>query len=383
MLSKKAENIPPFYVMEVLERAQELEREGRDIIHLEIGEPDFPTPQHICDAASGAIQSGDTKYTHSLGLLELREDIVGYYNNKFDLSLVPEQVIVTSGTSPGLLLVCMALLEKGDEVVMANPYYACYPNFVRYLDGEPVFVDTHEENGFSLEPDAVAQKMSSKTKAILINSPSNPTGHVMSSETLQGLAKVANDAPNPVPIISDEIYQGLVYGAEDHTILEYTDNAFVLNGFSKLYAMTGWRLGYLIAPMEYIRPLQKIQQNFFICANSFVQHAGVAALRGPQEHVQKMVSTYDKRRRYMLKRLREIGFKIRSEPDGAYYVLADARKFGEDSLELSKLILEEAGVAVTPGIDFGDGAEGYLRFSYANSLGNIEEGMRRIEEFLG
>ena len=388
MLSKKAENIPPFHVMEVLERAQELEREGRDIIHLEIGEPDFPTAQHICDAASGAIQSGDTKYTHSLGLLELREAIVEYYNNKFNLGLVPEQVIVTSGTSPGLLLVFMSLLEQGDEVVMANPYYACYPNFVRYLDGEPVFVHTREENGFSLEPDAVAQKMSSKTKAILINSPSNPTGHVMSSATLQGLAKVANDVSdstpnsNPVPIISDEIYQGLVYGAEDHTILEYTDNAFVLNGFSKLYAMTGWRLGYLIAPLEYIRPLQNIQQNFFICANSFVQHAGVAALRGPQEHVREMVATYDKRRRYMLKRLREIGFKVRSEPDGAYYILADARAFDDDSLKLSRSILEQAGVAVTPGIDFGDGAEGYLRFSYANSLKNIEEGMRRIEEFL-
>ncbi len=388
MLSKKAENIPPFHVMEVLERAQELERAGRDIIHLEIGEPDFPTAQHICDAASGAIQSGDTKYTHSLGLLELREAIVEYYNNKFNLGLVPEQVIVTSGTSQGLLLVFMALLEQGDEVVMTNPYYACYPNFVRYLDGEPVFVHTREENGFSLEPDAVAQKMSSKTKAILINSPSNPTGHVMSSATLQGLAKVANDVSdstpnsNPVPIISDEIYQGLVYGVEDHTILEYTDNAFVLNGFSKLYAMTGWRLGYLIAPLEYIRPLQNIQQNFFICANSFVQHAGVAALRGPQEHVQEMVATYDKRRRYMLKRLREIGFKVRSEPDGAYYILADARAFDDDSLKLSRRILEEAGVAVTPGIDFGDGAEGYLRFSYANSLENIEEGMRRIEELL-
>ncbi len=390
MLSKKAENIPPFHVMEVLERAQELERAGRDIIHLEIGEPDFPTAQHICDAASGAIQSGDTKYTHSLGLLELREAIVEYYNNKFGLSLVPEQVIVTSGTSPGLLLVFMSLLEQGDEVVMANPYYACYPNFVRYLDGEPVFVHTREENGFSLEPDAVAQTMSSKTKAILINSPSNPTGHVMSSATLQGLAKVANDVSdsdsgsisNPVPIISDEIYQGLVYGAEDHTILEYTDNAFVLNGFSKLYAMTGWRLGYLIAPLEYIRPLQNIQQNFFICANSFVQHAGVAALRGPQEHVRKMVATYDKRRRYMLKRLREIGFKVRSEPDGAYYILADAREFGSDSLELSRRILEDADVAVTPGIDFGGGAEGYLRFSYASGLENIEEGMRRIEEFL-
>ncbi len=185
-----------------------------------------------------------------------------------------------------------------------------------------------------------------------------------------------------IPVISDEIYQGLVYKGKDHSILEYTSNAFVLNGFSKLYAMTGWRLGYLIAPQEYIRPLQKLQQNFFICANSFVQHAGIAALIGPQEHVKEMVSTYNTRRKFMIRRLKDIGFGINYEPDGAYYVLANARKFSKDSLELSRRILEEAGVAVTPGIDFGDGAKGYIRFSYANSIENIREGMDRIEKYL-
>ncbi len=378
MFSQKSANLPPFHVMEVLERAQELERAGKKIIHLEIGEPDFPTAPHICAAALDALKAGETKYTHSLGLPQLRETVAEYYNLKFGLDLNPQQVVITSGTSPALLLLFMGLLEQGDEVVMSNPYYACYPNFVEYLGGKPVFEYTHEDGGFSLEPEGVARKITDKTKAILINSPCNPTGNVMYPETMRGIAEAAGE----VPVISDEIYQGLIYKGKDHSILEFTDNAFVLNGFSKLYAMTGWRLGYLIAPPEYIRPLQKLQQNFFICANSFVQHAGVAALCGTQEHVKEMVATYDKRRRYILKRLREIGFGVKSEPEGAYYVLANAGEFGPDSLELSRHILEEAGVAVTPGVDFGDGAEGYIRFSYANGLENIREGMDRIEKYL-
>jgi aspartate aminotransferase len=212
----------------------------------------------------------------------------------------------------------------------------------------------------------------------MINSPANPTGHVMGAPEYRGICEAAGG----VPIISDEIYQGLVYGGEDHSILEFTDNAFVLNGFSKLYAMTGWRLGYLIAPLDCVRPLQKLQQNFFICANSFVQHAGVAALRGPKDHVGAMVTEYDRRRKYILKRLNGMGLSVKSEPEGAYYVLANAKAFGSNSLDMSRRILEEAGVAVTPGIDFGDGAEGYLRFSYSNSLDNIREGMDRVEKFL-
>ena len=261
---------------------------------------------------------------------------------------------------------------------MSNPYYACYPNFVEYLDGKPVFVHTREACGFRMEPEDVAAAITSKTKAILINSPCNPTGHVMSPGNLRSISDIAGK----IPVISDEIYQGLIYKGKDHSILEYTSNAFVLNGFSKLYAMTGWRLGYLIAPQEYIRPLQKLQQNFFICANSFVQHAGIAALLGPQEHVKEMVATYNTRRKFIIKRLKEIGFGINYEPDGAYYVLANAKEFSTDSLELSRRILEEAGVAVTPGIDFGDGAKGYIRFSYANSIENIGEGMDRIEKYL-
>lgn len=380
ILSKKSEDIPPFYVMEVLESAQALEAEGRHIIHLEVGEPDFPTASHICEAACAAIGRGSTKYTHSQGLLSLRETIVESYHRKFGVDLSPDQVIVTSGTSPGLLIVFMALLEKMDEVIMSNPHYACYPNFVKYLGGTPIYVYTNETNGFALEPETVKQCLSSNTKAILINSPSNPGGHVMSPESLQGLAAIADE--RGIPIVSDEIYQGLIYSGEEHTILEYTDNAFVLNGFSKLYAMTGWRLGYIICPPECVRAIQKIHQNFFICANSFVQEAGVAALKGSQEHVAEMIQTYNTRRQYMLKRLIGMGLDVRKEPMGAFYVLADARKYSNDSLELSRRILNEAGVAVTPGIDFGNGAEGYLRFSYANNLENIKEGMDRLETFL-
>jgi aspartate/methionine/tyrosine aminotransferase len=377
-LSERAANMPPFHVMEVLERAQELEREGRDIIHLEIGEPDFPTAPHICEAAASAMCSGNTKYTHSQGVPELRETIVDNYRHKFGVVISPEQVIITSGTSPAMLLLFIALIDPGDEVIMSNPHYACYPNFVRAVSGVPDFIYTDRKSGFILQPEQVTARINKKTKAILINSPSNPTGHVMPEGTLRGLADVAGD----VPIISDEIYQGLVYEGEDHTILEFTDNAFVLNGFSKLYAMTGWRLGYLIAPKAYVRTLQKVQQNLFISTNAFVQYAGIAALRGPQEMVRDMITTYDERRRYMLKRLRGMGFEIEGEPGGAYYILADARRFSDDSLELSRRILEDTGVAVTPGIDFGDGAEGYLRFSYANSLNKIEEGMERLQTYL-
>jgi aspartate/methionine/tyrosine aminotransferase len=378
MLSEKVANIPPFYVMEVLERAQQLEEEGRSIIHLEIGEPDFPTASHICDAAKAAMCAGNTKYTHSQGLIELRQAIAKNYREKFDVDIDPGQIIVTSGTSPAMLLLFLALIDQGDEVIMSNPHYACYPNFVTTAGGVPDFIYTNEDNGFMLQPDELAAHINPKTKAILINSPSNPTGQVLPAETLKGIAQVAGD----VLIISDEIYQGLVYEGEDHTILEYTDNAFVLNGFSKLYAMTGWRLGYLIAPKQYIRTLQKVQQNLFISTNAFVQHAGVAALEGPQEQTLEMVKTYNERRLYLIKRLKEIGFDIRTEPKGAYYVLADARKFGYDSLALSRQILEDIGVAVTPGIDFGQGAEGHLRFSYANSLENIKEGMDRLDKYL-
>ncbi len=375
-ITERTRNIPPFIVMDVLERAHALEREGRHIIHLEIGEPDFPTPECVCRAAGEAISRGETHYTHSLGLLELREGICEHYHEKYGVSIDPGRILVTSGTSPALFMVFAALLETGEEVIMTDPHYPCYPNFVEFLGARPSRVKGYEEDGFQLRPEAVKKNIGTKTRAILINSPANPTGNLLSKSRMTEIAQMGP------PVISDEIYHGLVYGEKEHSILEFTDNAFVLNGFSKMYAMTGWRLGYLIAPPEFIRPMQKVQQNFFISAGSVSQWAGVAALKYAHEDVEKMRLVYDERRKYMIKRIRDLGFGVAVEPAGAFYILANARHLCESSYDLAFEILEKAGVGVTPGIDFGGNAEGYIRFSYANSIENIREGLNRIERFL-
>jgi aspartate/methionine/tyrosine aminotransferase len=376
MVSKKALDIPPFIVMDVLEKAQELERSGEHIIHLEVGEPDFDTPECISEAGYRAICDGKTHYTHSLGLIELREAIVEDYWKKYRVRVSPEQILVASGTSPALLLLFSALLEPGDEIILSNPYYPCYPNIIRFVDGSPVFVEVSEEEGFQYLPGMIEEKLSPRVKGIMINSPSNPTGNVMPAERMKEIAEFS-----PF-IISDEIYHGLVYEGEVHTILEFTDRAFVINGFSKLYAMTGWRLGYVIAPKEFMRPLQKIQQNLFISASSFAQWGAVAGLKETEKDVQKMRETYDRRRRFLIPKLRALGFGITVEPTGAFYVLANAKRFSKDSYRFAFDILKEAKVAVAPGIDFGTNAEGYVRFCYANSLENIEEGMNRLERYL-
>jgi len=376
MISKKAQEIPPFIVMDVLEKAQELERNGEDVIHLEVGEPDFDTPECISEACYRAICEGKTHYTHSLGLIELREAIAEDYWRKYRVKVSPEQVLVASGTSPAMLLLFSALLEAGEEVILSNPYYPCYPNIIRFVDGSPVFVQVFEEEGFQYLPEMIGEKLSPKVKGIMINSPSNPTGNVMSAERMKEIAEFS-----PF-ILSDEIYHGLVYEGEAHSILEFTDHAFVINGFSKLYAMTGWRLGYIIAPKEFIRPMQKIQQNLFISASSFAQWGALVGLKEAERDIQKMRETYDARRRFLIPKLKDLGFGITVEPTGAFYVLVNAKKFSNDSYRLAFDILKEAKVGVAPGIDFGSNAEGYLRFCYANSLENIEEGVKRLERYL-
>jgi (5-formylfuran-3-yl)methyl phosphate transaminase len=375
-VTRRAANIPSFIVMDVLERAHELEREGRRILHLEIGEPDFSTPSCICEAAKEAVQKGETHYTHSLGILELREAICEYYGMHYNVDISPNQILVTSGTSPALLMIFSALLEAGDEIILSDPHYPCYPNYAHFLGSVPVFVKGNEEDGFQLDPSDIKEHMSQKTRAIMINSPANPTGNLLAPERMEMIARLG------VPVVSDEIYHGLVYGQKEHSILEYMENAFVLNGFSKLYAMTGWRLGYIIAPPKFIRPLQKLQQNFFISAGSISQWAGLAALKLARNDVEQMRETYDQRRRYMIRRIRELGFGLPVEPSGAFYLLANAKHLGGSSYDLAFEILEKAGVGVSPGIDFGENAEGFLRFSYANSLENIREGLDRIEHFL-
>lgn len=375
-IATRALDFRSFIVMDVMERAHVLEKQGKSIIHLEIGEPDFDTPQCIREAGIRAIREGKTHYTHSLGIPELREAICYRYHDLYGVDVSPDQVVVTSGTSPAMVLLFSALLEYEDEIIVSNPYYPCYPNIINYVGGKPAFLDVHEYDGFQFRPEEVAQKITQRTKAILINSPSNPTGNLLSAERMQQIGELG-----PY-IVSDEIYHGLVYEGKEHSILEYTDQAFVLNGFSKLFAMTGWRLGYVVAPRAFIRPMQKIQQNLFISANSVSQWAAVTALKEAQPDVERMKATYDQRRLYMLRRLKELGFVIEVDPAGAFYVLARANHLSNNSYELAFQILEKACVGVAPGVDFGTNAEGYLRFSYANSIENITEGLNRIEKFI-
>jgi aspartate/methionine/tyrosine aminotransferase len=376
MISQRAAGIPPFIVMDVLEKAQEWESRGEEVIHLEVGEPDFPTPPCIVEAAIKAIRDGHTHYTHSMGLLKLREAIAEDYWAKYQVVISPEQIIVTSGTSPALLMLFSALLNPGEEILLSNPYYPCYPNIIRYVGGEPVFIEVTENDGFQLSPEKIAAAIRPSVKGILVNSPANPTGNVLAYEKM---AAMANLSPY---IISDEIYHGLVYENKAHSILEFTDRAFVINGFSKLYAMTGWRLGYVIAPREFIRPLQKIQQNLFISAAAPAQWAALTGLKEAALEVARMKQIYDERRCYLIPRLRKMGFGIRVEPTGAFYVLANAKTFSHDSYRLAFDILNQAKVGLAPGIDFGTQAEGYLRFCYANSLENITRGLDRLEIYL-
>jgi (5-formylfuran-3-yl)methyl phosphate transaminase len=374
--SPRMQGIEPFLAVEVGDRAKALERQGIDVVHLEFGEPDFETPSVIREAAEKALKDGRTRYAETLGILPLREAIAEHYADAYGVTISPDQILVTPGTSPAMLLLFGHLLHRGDEVILTDPYYACYPNFVRYADGEPVCVDVSEEDGFQYRPDAVRARLSARTRAILVNSPANPTGGVLSGE---GMSAIAGLGPM---VVSDEIYHGLNYAGRDRSILEFTDRAFVLNGFSKAFAMTGWRLGYVIAPPDHVRSLQKAFGNFFISTNEFVQWAGVAALREAGDDTRRFRAIFDERRRAMVAGLRAIGLGVRVEPMGAFYVLADVRRFATDSTRFAFEILDRCHVAVTPGAAFGANAEGHLRFSYAASLDRIEEGLRRLGRWL-
>jgi aspartate/methionine/tyrosine aminotransferase len=376
MIARRAQGIEPFLAVEVFERAQELERQGIDVIHLEFGEPDFETPAVIQEAAQKAIKDGRTKYTASLGILPLREAIAEHYRQRYGVEVSPEQILVTAGTSPAMLLLFTVLLNPGDQVILSDPHYACYPNFIRYAEAEPACIDVEEDDAFQFRPEAIREKLTPRVRAILVNSPANPTGTLLLPDRMAAIADLG------LWVVSDEIYHGLTYEGREHSILEFTDRAFVLNGFSKAFAMTGWRLGYVIAPKSFIRTLQKVYQNFFISTNEFVQWAGVAALKEAGEEAARFRRIFDERRRAIIAGLRRIGLGVGAEPGGAFYVLANARRFTRDSREFAFQILEGAHVGVTPGIDFGQNAEGFLRFSYANSLPLIEEGLGRIGRFL-
>lgn len=376
MIAQKAKEITPFIVMEVLEKAAEMEQQGINVIHLEVGEPDFDVPKCVSLAEQKAFNEARTHYTHSLGDPELRAQIAQKYMEEYNVVVSPEQIIVTSGSSPAILLTLGVLCETNDEVIISDPGYACYSNFIRFIGAKAISIPVFEEDGFQYRCEEIKKRITNKTKAIIINSPMNPTGTLLSLELMKELCTFN------IPIVSDEIYHGLVYEDRAHSILEVTDSAFVLNGFSKRYAMTGLRLGYVIAPTDYVRYMQKLQQNLFICAGSTTQRAGIEALKNAGDEIEKMRLTYDKRRKYLIERLINLGFDIKVKPTGAFYVMVNAKHLSTDSYKLAFDILKKAHVGVTPGIDFGANGEGFLRFSYANSIENIKEGMDRLQKYL-
>jgi len=375
-MNSNLKGMTPFIVMEVLEKAQEMAKRGIDVVHLEVGEPDFNMPPCVAAAAQQAYDQNRTHYTHSLGDPELREAIAAFYRREYNVTVDPGCILVTSGSSPAILMALQVLCDAGDEVLLSNPGYPCYRNFALACHAVPKEVRVHAENGFQFDVDDVRRAVTPQSRGIFVNSPMNPAGVLVEDAVYEGLASLG------VPILSDEIYHGLVYEGRARSVLEFTDNAFVLNGFSKRFAMTGLRLGYLIAPQRCMRALQILQQNLFICASSTAQRAGIAALNGAAKDVERMKAVYDERRRYMLGRLREMGFVIHTEPKGAFYIFADARKFTRDAYAFAFDVLEHAHVGITPGVDFGTAGEGFVRFSYANGMARISEGLARLERYL-
>ena len=378
-ISNSARQVQPFLAMEIFERSQELERQGIDIVHLEVGEPDFSVPACVDRAISEAVEGGHTHYTHSLGRYDLREEIASYYKRRYEVNLDPGRVLVTGGTSGALVLLMALLLEPGDEILLPNPGYACYDNFVLTFHGKPTGYEVPASTGFRYDPGLIGKLVNKRSKGILINSPSNPTAAIQDHDTLERIAALG------VPVISDEIYHGLEYGGADAravSMLEVTDDCFVVDGFSKRHAMTGLRVGWLVAPEDLVAPLQRLQQNLFVCASSLAQTAAIAALREGEEALTAMTEQYRRRREVLYNGLLELGFPIPCKPMGAYYIFAQADHLDGDSLRLAKRILEEAHVGVAPGIDFGSRAEGWLRFSFANNIDNINEALRRLEKWL-
>ncbi len=376
--SLRARSIAPFLAMEVMERAFELERAGADLIHLEIGEPEFPAPEAAIEAARRALASEPSRYTDSRGTLELREAIARSHLRRSGARVDAGRVLVTAGTSPALLLVFTYLLDPGDEVVLGTPHYACYPNLIRAAGGVPVFVPTRAEQGYPLRADEVRKAITPRTRAIVVASPANPTGAIQARTDLEALHALG------LPLVSDEIYDGLVYdGARVTSALELGDDVFVLDGFSKRYAMTGFRLGYVIAPSGAMRALQSLAQNLFISVSSFAQRAGVAALEHGDATTAAMRESYGARRALLIDGLSRLGLEVPVIPRGAFYVFADARRFGSDSTALASKILEQAHVAVTPGIDFGEAGEGFLRFSCTAPEARLREALERIGRVLG
>ena len=382
-LARRMRDIEPFHVMELLARARELEAQGRSIVHMEIGEPDFPTPQPICDAGIRALQKGELFYTPALGLPQLREAIAGFYQSRYGVAVDPSRIIVTSGASGALLLAIAALVDPGDQVLLADPGYPCNRHFVRLMEGDPVGIAVGADSRYQLNPELLDQHWGERTVAALVASPSNPTGTLIAAEQLKAMA--AFTAQRGGTLIVDEIYHGLVYDGVATTALALSENVFVINSFSKYFQMTGWRLGWMVAPEAYVRDIDKLSQNIYLSAPTPSQYAALAAFAPETLAIlEARRDEFRARRDYLVPALRQLGFDIPHTPEGAFYVYAGCGSLAPDSFAFAHELLENAGVAITPGIDFGSNApERHVRFAYTRPIAELAEGVRRIAAFLG
>lgn len=368
---------------EILAMARELERRGKKIIHLEVGEPDFDTPQHIVEAAVRALREGYTHYTTARGLYELREAIANRIKERYGVDVSPDwEVIPMPGAKPCLFAAIMVTINEGEEVIIPNPAYPVYRSVVEFVGGKVVDVELKEENKFRMTYEDVERKITERTKMIVVNTPHNPCGSVMDKRDIKALVELAER--KNILILSDEIYSEITYDKNHYSFLQVDgiENVIMVDGFSKTYAMTGWRLGYAVGPREVIDKMVKLQINMTTCPAAFVQKAGIAALNGPKELINKMVDEYRSRREVVYKKLREIEEFSVVKPEGAFYIFPNVKKLGVDSKELVMKLLKEAGVALLHGTAFGNKGEGYIRISYANSISNLEKGISRIKKFI-
>ena len=381
-VAQRMAHIAPFEVMEIQTAARKLERQGKDVIHMEIGEPDFSTPQPIIDAAIKALNDQPMFYTSALGILPLREAIAHFYWNKYHIKISSDRIIVTAGSSAALLMTMGVLLNAGDEVLMADPGYPCNRHFVRAMEGVPKTIPVGPESDYQLAARHIAANWRERSVAALVASPSNPTGTLISPEELRRIhAEVVSRGGT---LIVDEIYQGLTYGVAPSTALSISDDMFVINSFSKYFQMTGWRLGWLVVPSAYAREVEKLAQNLFISPSTPAQYAALAAFDVETTNiVEQRRIEFQVRRDFLMPALRSVGFGIAVEPQGAFYIYAQSDKLSEDSFTLCRRILQDAHVAITPGKDFGTHApEKHIRIAYTQTIPRLTQAIERINRLL-
>ena len=382
-IAQRMAHIAPFEVMEIQTLARQVEAAGHDVIHLEIGEPDFTTPQPIVDAAKRALDAKPMFYTSALGLRELREAIAGFYRSRFRAEVSPDRVVVTAGSSAALLLAFGVLLDADDEVLIADPAYPCNRHFVRALGAVPRPVAVGPGTRYQLTAALAREHWGARTRMAMVATPSNPTGTLVGPEEIRALAQLARDQGGT--LLVDEIYQGLTYGIEARTALEAGEDVVVVNSFSKYFQMTGWRLGWLVVPPALVRPIETLAQNLFISPSTVAQHAALACFApGTLAIVEARREELDARRRFLIPALERLGLRVPVHPQGAFYVYADCSALTGDSFAFARRVLHEAHVAVTPGKDFGSNApERHIRIAYTQPIARLEEAVARIGRLLG